>query len=226
MATRLHSARPGQSAVEIALIIGLVALVGIGSFMLAGEGVRDALCHAAEGLGAGCSTLLSEDFSDISDWQILGGKWNNTSGQLCTPGGGSRIYRPLDRSDYAINVGTANMTSGNGYGIFFRDSGGTNNFNGYSFQYDRGYYPGGFLIRKWVNGKEIAVPIAFVQMPNYNWYNVNRQVRLEVKGDTFTAFIDGQQVLQTRDNTYTSGGIGFRSWGSPACFDNLTVERP
>ncbi|MEF3273287.1 MAG: hypothetical protein K6356_02650 [Chloroflexus sp.] len=36
-----------------------------------------------------------------------------------------------------------------------------------------------------------------------------------MKGDTFTANIDGQLMVQARDCSFTSGGIGFRSWVQP-----------
>ncbi|WP_298817728.1 family 16 glycoside hydrolase [Chloroflexus sp.] len=215
----------GQSFVELALLLGLVAAVVVAGLTLTGEGARDALCRAASTFGVECGDLLYDDFSQIDDWSVLQGRWQVRDGRLCIDGPG-RIYRPLERNDYVINVDLARITKGNGYGIFFRDSGGAK-FNGYSFQYDPGYGRGAFIIRKWVNGNELSMPIARRDAPGYDWYGTDRQVRVEVRGDTFTAYVDGQPVVQARDSSFTSGGIGFRSWdASSACFDDLRVQRP
>ena len=37
------------------------------------------------------------------------------------------------------------------------------------------------------------------------WYDIT----IEVEGDTFTAFIDGEQVLQASDPAIQQGSIGF-----------------
>lgn len=216
----------GQSFTELAILLGLVAAVVVVGLTLTGEGTRDALCRTASAFGVECGDLLRDDFSSLDNWSIQNGRWQIRDGRLCIDGPG-RIYRPLDRNDYVINVDLARITKGNGYGIFFRDSGGAK-FNGYSFQYDPGYGRGAFIIRKWINGNELSMPIARVDAPRgYDWYGADRQVQVEVRGDTFTAYIDGQPVVQARDRSFTSGGIGFRSWdNTSACFDNLSVRRP
>ncbi len=215
----------GQSVTELAILLGLVAAVVVVGLTMTGEGSRDALCRAASAFGVECGDLFRDEFNSLDNWSIHHGRWQIRDGRLCIDGPG-RIYHPLDRSDYAINVNLARLTKGNGYGIFFRDSGG-DRFNGYSFQYDPGYGRGAFIIRKWVNGNELSMPIARADAPGYNWYGADRVVRLEVVGDTFTAYVDGQPVVQARDSAFSSGGIGFRSWdASSACFDNLSVQRP
>ncbi|MCS6887347.1 family 16 glycoside hydrolase [Chloroflexus sp.] len=226
MMKRANRSDAGQSFTELAILIGLVAAVVVVGLSLTGEGTRDALCRASGAFGGKCGDLFRDDFSSLNNWSIQSGRWQIRDGRLCIDGPG-RIYRPLDRSDYVINLDVARITQGNGYGIFFRDSGDAK-FNGYSFQYDPGYGQGAFIIRKWVNGNELSTPIARVNAPaGYDWYGADRQVRVEVRGDTFTAYIDGQPAVQIRDNSFTSGGIGLRSWdNTSACFDNLSVQRP
>lgn len=224
--THTYRSDAGQSFTELAILIGLVAAVVVVGLSLTGEGTRDALCRATSAFGVACSDLLREDFANLDNWTIHHGRWQIRDGRLCIDGPG-RIYQPLDRSDYVITLDFARLTQGNGYGIFFRDSGGAK-FNGYSFQYDPGYGQGAFIFRKWVNGNELTMPIARVDAPRgYDWYGADRKVQLEVRGDTFTAYIDGQPVAQARDSSFTSGGIGLRSWdNSSACFDQLSVRRP
>lgn len=223
---RLDWGKTGQSMTEITILLALVAAVAISGFMLTGEGTRDALCRVASAFGSTCGDLFRDDFSNLNNWTIQNGRWQIREERLCIDGPG-RIYRSFDRSDYVIDVSLARLTRGNGYGLFFRDSGGPK-FNGYSFQYDPGYGRGAFIIRKWINGNELAVPIARVDAPaGYDWYGSDRTVRLEVRGNTFVASIDGQPVVQARDSSFDQGGIGFRSWdASSACFDDVSVRRP
>ncbi len=211
---------------EITILLGLVAAVAIAGLTLTGEGTRDALCRAAGAFGSNCSDLFVDNFAHLNNWTIQNGRWQVRDGRLCIEGAG-RIYHSLNRSDYVIDINLARISQGNGYGIFFRDSGGPA-FNGYTFQYDPGYGKGAFIFRKWINGRELSVPIARVDAPTgYDWYGSDRQVRVEVRGDTFTAFIDGQLVVQARDTTFTQGGIGLRSWDAASvCFDDLRVRRP
>lgn len=211
---------------EITILLGLVAAVAIASLTLTGEGTRDALCRAAGAFGSNCSDLFVDNFAHLDNWTIQNGRWQVRDGRLCIEGTGC-IYYSLNRSDYVIDINLARISQGNGYGIFFRDSGGPA-FNGYTFQYDPGYGKGAFIFRKWINGRELSVPIARVDAPTgYNWYGSDRQVRVEVRGDTFTAFIDGQLVVQARDTTFTQGGIGLRSWDATSvCFDDLRIRRP
>jgi len=97
--------------------------------------------------------------------------------------------------------------------------------NGYVFQYDPGYYPGAFIIRKWVNGRELSAPIAVAKAPGYDWYSSPRDIEVVVEGDTFTAYVDGVEVLTATDSTYATGGSGLRNWDSTkVCFDQFGMQ--
>lgn len=219
---RLQPARPGQSMVEIGLIIALVAAVAMVGLSVTGTSVSDVFCRAVSMFGGNCGSLFRDDFSDLDAWEKVSGHWDIVDGELCGGPGEGRIFTPIDASDYSVNLDTARLQQGNGYGVFFRTE-NTARVNGYSFQYDPGM--SGFVIRKWVNGNEISVPIARAAAPGYSWYNAERKLQLNVRGDTFTVTLDGQPVLSATDSTYPSGGLGFRTWDSTrACFDNLDVQ--
>jgi len=129
---RLSWTGNGQSMTEITILLGLVAAVAIASLTLTGEGTRDALCRAAGAFGSNCSDLFVDNFAHLDNWTIQNGRWQVRDGRLCIEGTG-RIYHSLNRSDYVIDINLARISQGNGYGIFFRDSGGPA-FNGYTFQ--------------------------------------------------------------------------------------------
>ncbi|MGC8838389.1 MAG: family 16 glycoside hydrolase [Anaerolineae bacterium] len=152
------------------------------------------------------------------------------------------------------NTGAPSTTQG--FGIFFRvtlDAQG--NPTGYLFQYDPGQrgivppwpwegtkaqpdyappeppepglYRGAFTYRKVVNGA-VRPPFAQAIAPwDYKWFEVEREIRIVVRGNTFTTYIDGVQVLQATDSEFSAGQIGLRLWGrSNACFDRVGVTVP
>jgi Flp pilus assembly pilin Flp len=232
------AANIGQSATEYGLILVLLAAVSIGALTSFGVSLQDMYCGLIGSLGgepAACtgSEIWAENFDNLDAWNITDGKkWDDEEGELCVgPGGEHRGFTGGDDwDDYTVNVDRANLDHGDGYGVYFRVN-DEPDINGYVFQYDPGYrggsYPNGaFLIRKVVNGGETS-PIAAQPAPDdFDWYDVDRQVSVEVEGDTFTAFVDGEQVVQATDSQFATGRVGLRTWdGSLGCFDDLTVTR-
>ncbi len=224
----------GQSAVEISLIMALVAAIALVGLNLTGTSLNDVFCRVAGTFGGSCGVLFSDDFADLDAWtRFMPGNdpWKIRDGQLCTGNNGGQIFRPsVGADDYVINVDLARLTAGNGYGVFFRSTNlvqkpgtSTSSVNGYTFQYDPGMR--GFVFRKWVNGNEMLLQPRLTLPNDYNYYDVDRQVQVSVIRDQFVASIDGQPVLTVSDSTYPTGGIGLRSWyGSQACFDDLSVH--
>lgn len=215
-----------QAFIEYGLILGLLMATVILSLAAMGVSTRDVYCTIAKSLAdnpVSCAHYFVDDFSNLSAWTIVNGNWRNENEQLCGGGREGRIFVPLSESNYAINVRMALLQQGNGYGIYFRAT-NFDRVDGYTFQYDPGYSPGAFLFRKWVRGNELS-PFARANAPGYNWHNVSRQIRIEVNGNTFTAYVDGQKVLTGSDSTYTYGGVGFRTWdATQACFDDLSID--
>ena len=111
-----------------------------------------------------------------------------------------------------------------GFGFYFRATHDSNGrLNAYVFQYDPGL-GGAFVFRKVANDEE-AGPIARSNAPrDYVWYGVEREIRVTVVGAVFTAFVDGEQVLQASDTSYPNGNIGMRTWNqAKACFNEIAV---
>ena len=228
----------GQGIPEYGLLIAAVSLVVFGILSLLGIRVSDVFCNIAAGLGVegSCSSLLF--FYDFSNG---GEKWfssynrdgnrsfnDDENPNLCHTGSGGDVLlaEGSEGSDYTIST-DANLSSGNGYGLFFRTTKNDNGrIEGYTFQYDPGYGGGQFIMRKWVNGYELWAPFATASAPpGYDWHDVNRQVEVDANGSVFTAKIDGQEVLVGSDDAYAEGSAGLRAWSSSqACFDNFKVE--
>ncbi len=127
-------------------------------------------------------------------------------------------------TDYTVRM-TANMEQGNGYGVFFRTTNTDNNTEGYIFQMDPGYGSGAFLMRRWTDDREESPFARAWADPGYDWYGEDHDIQVEVSGDSFNAYIDGELVLSGNDDTYASGGIGMRTWSNTqVSFDDITVE--
>jgi len=214
----------GQSVVEYALLISLVAGALALTLALLGVRVQDVYCSVARALGSDdvCGVYFSDGFDDLSGWFVERGKWRISDGLLNGGRGEGRIYRDVGADDYTITLDGVSLANGNGYGVFFRTDPGPP-MNGYSFQYDPGWGRGAFVMRKWVHGHELS-PFAVARAPEFDWYGGNRQVQIVVEADHFVAIIDGETVLEGSDDTYGSGGIGLRTWdGTNVSFDGVVV---
>jgi hypothetical protein len=223
---------PGQGLLEYVVLIALIS-IGIALVLnLYGLSVRDVYCNIADKISSGDSCkvaqICQDDFStDFKGWSTLEGSGGSVqNGQLC-PSNYTRALNTCSKSkrlkDYTYKLNGANLKSGNGYGLIFRAENTKSGMNGYVFQYDPGY--GAFIFRKWANGVELNPPFAVAPAKGYDWYNVPRDVQVDVKGDTFTAYVDGKPVLTAKDSAYTSGGAGLRTWDSTqVCFDQFGIQ--
>ncbi len=213
----------GQGNVEYVLLLVLVVLAALLGLTVMGVDVQSIYCQSLGALGFAnaCGSYFADSFSDLSAWQIAAGTWKSVNGLLTGGPSEGRIFHSLTQSDYAVNLNAAMLKQGSGFGVFFRAT-NPSAVNGYDFQYDPGL--NAFVFRKWVNGNELS-PFATAPAPNYNWYNTNRNIQVVAKGHTFTASIDGKVVLQGTDSTYSSGGVGLRTWDSTQMTaDGLSVN--
>jgi len=226
----------GQGLVEYAL---LLALIVIGIFLglnLMGVSIADVYCKAASGISGSSEacqekllkTYCEDSFAgDSSSWQNVSGAPTMQNGQMCFQKYSQLLNKcslKMPQSDYSINLnGVTLQKPGRGYGVYFRSTLTAGGLNGYAFQYD----PGAgnvLLIRSWVNGREVNPPIARVPITS-TIYNAPHDFKVDVKGDTFTVFMDGVQVMTAKDSTYSSGGTGLRFWDNTptTCMNDFSI---
>lgn len=220
----------GQGLLEYALLISLIALSVILTLQIMGVSLSSAFCDvaAAINLTSVCApkAICEDSFDNLENWKSYYGKPELKESRICL-NYGTQVYNTCSmnakQQDYTIQVRDAVLYQGDGYGIFFRTTYNQKGANGYIFQYDPGLKA--FVIRKWINGKEIWQPIAKTPIPpGYPIYNTPHTIEIRVQGNLFTVFIDGQQMLQAEDDTYTEGGIGFRTWDKTEfCADQIQM---
>jgi Flp pilus assembly pilin Flp len=222
----------GQTVLEVSLIIAVFVLV-IASLI-------SPLRNSIAGLFTKTSTILdtgniepvdgnfenTHEYYTATDWNISQGGFSINNGIIAnTKTGENRAFtKDFNGTDYSVDIKVAQLQKGDGYGVWFRaDPNAPNGVNGYTFQYDPGYGNGEFIIRKWVNGSEKG-PFARASATGFDWNNPHN-IKVNVVGDTFTAYVDGAPVITGKDTTYTSGTAGIRTWDSThATFEDYTIS--
>ncbi len=165
--------------------------------------------------------LTFDDSDDASMlYTALRGSWSASGGNLAPTGAGEHrlVFEHGEGNDYRVTV-NATLLSGRGYGIYYR-SNGQADISAYCFQYDPGLYAGGgsqgisFVVRRVFNGSEQApfqrIDRSSAQFPGI--YGQSHQVSITVQADRHIIKLDGSEIFNFSDNTFTSGRAGLRSW--------------
>lgn len=228
----------GQGLLEYALIILLVAVVTGLALAVSGVSLRDVyerILNALSGKTSPASCSVSA--AQLANWQGLEGNWRGgiqpaVDGfqvcQLCAGmlGGYSGSDYVLDLSGVQVeNVLPAN----NGFGMAFRAENGKNGMSGYMFEIEQQNKtkPPVISFTKWVNGVRVNPSLGEVELPmGYDWTTAPR-IQIDVRGDTFTAYLDGKPILTVKDATYKEGGVGIATKnGTTLKFKDLTAREP
>jgi Flp pilus assembly pilin Flp len=144
MCKQNNSDQSGQGLVEYAIIALLVALIVLFALAALGINLREAYCNIVKIFGVTQCSLGSQIWTPQS-WTIVQANNWNTDGPICGGPSEGRIFADdFSGNDYVINIDSAQLSQGNGYGVYFRAT-GVDRVNGYTFQYDPGY--GAFIFR-------------------------------------------------------------------------------
>ncbi len=238
MNKRVKRVEAGQSMVEYALLSGLVSVIVLGMLFLMNSSLSDAFGTVVTEL-AGTAAQPTAEITPTpaptpesvawEEWYPAKGRgWTMEDDQYCVRTGGEHrsFYGAENWTDYLVKV-NATLYKGKGFGIYFRAT-NVDHLNGYIFQYDQGRWCSGsrgcFIFRKMEGGRE-RYPFAAASPPSdYQLYDVTREIAIRVEGDTFIAFIDGEEVLRATDSQYANGQVGLRTWGgSEVCFADLRI---
>lgn len=221
----------GQALLEYALILVLGVLVSLVGAHAMGLSVSDLSDKLGGIFNKSASILVSDNFDDLDSWKKIYGPncWGTSNGSLQTTKASclSVLLNTTELpDDYKVTMDMAQLISGDGYGLMFRLSESQSRFTGYSFQVDHGY-GNKFVFRRFDKSGELGKPLAVGTPPAGFDMNGEHKVEVAVNGDTFTAYIDGVEVLTASDSTYTSGSTGVRTWStSQSNFSGFSVSTP
>ena len=176
--------------------------------------VTTTLATLSLGQSTTSAALFSTDFSSMAGLTPLVGTWTVANGAL-VPGvlGENRLaFGDTKWTDVQLNV-NATLSSGRGYGIYFRAD-GQPNIGGYCFQYDPGL-ANVFDVRKVMYGWDVAgPPLASAPIPaGFSTYGTAHTTTISAVGSHIVIKVDGVTMLDFYDSTFASGSAGLRSWG-------------
>ncbi len=232
--------RIGQGLVEYALVLALLVLVVVLALTAMGVSTQQAFSKVVEALGvkqvSSCEILYQSQFDrGMNEWSPLTGGfwkggWRIIDGRLVGESLAAAILDTVNETDYIVTAEAIKLemlrSTYQGFGIIFRASVHKQKLSGYMFEIekknaaDRGL----MYFSKWVKGYQIFPPLASVEVPSrFDWSKIS-QMRIVAQGDTFIAFVDGQEVLRVQDSTYTQGKAGVAvNYGSRATINNFSI---
>ena len=230
-----NRAEHGQGIVEYALIIAAVALVAVLALKATGTSVSEIFCRVTGGVGgAACAepdvcTMNFDDPADLNNWTgwDVGRTLGVSEGKLCNSGTQFNYFNACGNSQPTANF-VANLNGIEidpldndlhpGFDFVFRSD---DQRQGYRFSYSAKsnvvvFWKG--LGSTWVLLEHARVPA--------DWVEQELSFQVKVEGDTFTAYKDGEQVLQATDDEYADGIFGWRNKpGSSSCIDGMSIQQ-
>lgn len=102
----------------------------------------------------------------------------------------------------------------------------SNKLSGYGFLV---YADGTYELVKWDSKGNASNLVDFSESSAiHKGLNQENDLKLVIQGTSFTLYINGEQLTQTTDSTYTSGYIGLNAStkGTEVIYSNLLVTRP
>ncbi|MEJ5312823.1 MULTISPECIES: Flp family type IVb pilin [Anaerolinea] len=228
----------GQGLLEYALIILLIAVVSGLVLAVSGVSLRevyDRIVNALSGKTSPASCGVSA--AQLANWQALEGNWRGgiqpgvDGFQVCQLCAG--MLGGYSGSDYLIDLSGVQvenvLPANNGFGMAFRAESTEKGLSGYMFEIEQQNKtkPPVVSITKWVNGVRVNPALGEVELPaGYDW-TTSPNIQIDVRGDTFTAYLDGKPILTVKDTTYQKGGVGVATKnGTTLKFKDLTTQDP
>lgn len=188
---------------------------------------------------AGANVLVSEAFdgdTNLDTWQVLDtieplegpSIWQVSNGHLLQVSAfndspmqspSAMVTGDAAWTNYSVNAAAYN--SGNDqFGLVARAS--SAGFYMFSLRQE-GAQPA-LVLERYDAANGTFTPLASADQGGFElkrWY----QLRLQVQGDTLTAFVDGSPVLSAKDTTFTQGQAGVAGFAMGELeFDNFSVE--
>jgi len=191
-----------------------------------------AACNGAPPTPVASSLPYADDFSDPgSGWQTL----SDVSADVKYDNGALRFTIKQENLTQWSNPGKAfqdgvlevdaapnDGPTDNGFGVLFRYK-DRKNFYHFEISSD-GYWRAGLMRDgKWENWEDWA------GHPNIKTGDAVNHIKVVMQGDTFTFFVNDQQVSQRQDKSFDSGDIGLFALtlidapGTDVSFDNVSV---
>ena len=178
-------------------------------------------------LTSSANITFSDNFDDgVADgWTQWSGSWSVIDGEYFISVGivedGITTVDGLDFTDCTVET-KLRFTDSVGFrsGIIFRFLDSTHY---YSIELGS-YYDTLDMIKYTPGSPHYGETFAQISADNLFQTNTDYQLKIVVSGNLFRCFIDGEEVLNGTDSSYTHGGVGLRARSADVQFDNFRVE--
>lgn len=165
------------------------------------------------------------DFDNVAkDWKVVNGNWEVKDGVYQVTRDFDIEYSLVgdeDWDDYTIEA-RIRIDENNWAGIVFRAKSNMEYYVYYLSVLDNRTELWKHTAGAWVNREKIAqIPtVDGVQLKNGEWY----EMRLDIKDDIFSYYINGKWQMDNSDPDYSKGKIGVWAWKTTASVDYFSVE--
>jgi hypothetical protein len=169
----------------------------------------------------GSSKFIADfESGDLSGWTVGSGAWGIANGALRSGELDENASIWTGQSSWSDVTISADMNLANllDARVLFRVQDADNY---YYFSATGGLLPYSGALYKRVNGVDTKIADALGVLLQER---TSHTVKIELSGNSIRILVDGTQVVNTTDNTYSSGYAGFGSHNSPGDFDNFQVD--
>jgi hypothetical protein len=164
---------------------------------------------------------LSEDFTNLNDWETASGSWYTSANVCYGSGDGTTLITSGDTAwdDYYVEANlTVLVGSPNSEAALVIRCADSSNY----YYMGIGCFSALYCIAKNVSG--VASQLAVYGSSEDVVQGTTYKVKAVIVGSTLALYIDDVQVLETTDSTFAAGKLGIRSFYGSITADTLAAD--
>ena len=169
-----------------------------------------------------CALLYDfEDAGQMDDWQVTDGQGEMEGGAFvlqAAGGEGKAFVGNTDWTDYTITCKATMVGGNNNYGVIYRYQDNVNYYmNSIKFVDQQATWAAR------INGNYLQGQ-AGMRLPFASEMNKQYELKIEVEGNRFKFYVDGELVQEFTNDEFEKGAVGIRVYDSQAVFGDFEVN--
>jgi len=166
---------------------------------------------------------------EMSAWQGKNKKWIVEDGKLISQKNASVLFPESYDGNYDISLNDVTFSSEKrplGLSLHFNSTNDGKKFSGYALRIDSKSDGNYAYFQEYANGKPVFPTISIKQkLPDIFDWQSKYDINVKVEGNVFTGYVNGVQVAQGSDDTYSEGQVGLVSHSnSEITIDSISVN--
>ncbi len=171
-----------------------------------------------------CALLYDfEDAGQMDDWEVTDGQGEMEGGAfvLQADGGEGKAFTGnIDWTDYTITCKATMVGGNNNYGVIYRYQDNVNYYMNSIKFVDQQATWAARISGNYLQGQ------AGMRLPFASEMNKQYELKIEVEGNQFRFYVDGEMVQEFSNDEFGKGAVGLRVYSSQAVFDDFEVNGP